>query len=276
MKNSYDLKFLYIFSLILLVFSCKKETLTDDIEATNDNSFAEAAYADVSNLADQAGAENALTSYKTDATGNLLSKCAVLSLLSLGNSNLLTINFGPVNCLCNDGNLRRGKIIISFTGQYRDSASTHNISFSNYYLNDYQIDGSKTVINLGHNSAGNSIFSIIVNGNITNPSGKTLSWNSNRSREWIAGENTTGILGLFDDVYSIKGSANGSSFNGIPFSASISDPLIVALNCRWIKQGKFEFTPGTAATRYFDFGSGSCDNKATVTVNGNTYDIVLR
>ena len=44
---------------------------------------------------------------------------------------------------------------------------------------------------------------------------------------------------------------------------------------RHFTQGVLEHTPAGKATRYIDYGNGVCDNKATVTINGNTYAITL-
>jgi hypothetical protein len=40
-------------------------------------------------------------------------------------------------------------------------------------------------------------------------------------------------------------------------------------------QGTFVYTPGIRAARTFDYGNGTCDLNATVTINGNTYPFVL-
>jgi hypothetical protein len=44
---------------------------------------------------------------------------------------------------------------------------------------------------------------------------------------------------------------------------------------RHFTQGTLEHTPGGKATRYIDFGNGTCDDQATVTINGTTYTITL-
>jgi hypothetical protein len=39
--------------------------------------------------------------------------------------------------------------------------------------------------------------------------------------------------------------------------------------------GIIEVTPDNVSPRLIDFGTGSCDNAATVTVNGNIYNVEL-
>ena len=92
-----------------------------------------------------------------------------------------------------------------------------------------------------------------------------------------AGESTSGILGWSDDIYSITGSATGTSASQNNFSATITSPLIKKMNCRHIVQGTFTFDPGNGKpVRTVDFGNGTCDDIATVTINGNVYTIQLR
>jgi hypothetical protein len=260
--------------------SCKKEKDADDKETltARDNALAENAYNDVAMIADQA-AQGSLSTYLAPANSqirSMLSACASITHDTIANPRLLTINFGSVNCLCSDGRYRRGIIHVSYTGRYRDSASVHTITFTNYHVDDNMIDGTKTVVNNGLNSAGNPTFAITVNGQINKTNGSSISWTSNRTREWVAGDST---LSWIDDVYLISGTANGSSTpsGGTPtsFTLNITSPLRKELGCRHFTSGKFELTPSGRSTRYFDFGTGACDNEATVTINGHLFIVTL-
>ncbi len=186
----------------------------------------------------------------------------------------LTINYGTSNCLCADGNMRRGIITAVFTGQYRTAGTVITVSTSNYYHNDNAVQaGTHTITNNGLNTSGNLSYTINVqNATITTSKG-TISWNSLRTREWISGASTTS--NPFDDVYSITGTANGTAVNGNTFTVTIDNPLIVALNCKYIQQGKLTLTPANLSPRIIDFGSGACDNAATITINGVVYDVTM-
>ncbi|HNU33066.1 MAG: hypothetical protein IPJ79_14135 [Bacteroidetes bacterium] len=264
------------------ISGCKKDKdePDTDTDVANDNSFAERTYDDVKSMSDQAGDNGSLSTYRVGDNSGLLSSCATITNDTTVNPHILTIDFGATNCLCNDGKNRRGKIIISYQGAYRDSGSTHSFSFDNYFVNDYKVLGTKTVTNLGHNSNNQLVYSVAVNGSIINPSGQTMTWSSQRTRTWVAGETTLGVL---NDEYDITGSANGTSFAGTSFTATITSALHVKFNCfvtnpgsSLITNGTFDLVPSGKATRTFDFGTGACDNLATVTINGNTYNITLR
>jgi hypothetical protein len=264
---------------LTLIAGCKKDddkTDTDTISA-EDNAFAQGIYDDVKNMADQAAYYGDLTTYRGgEDQMSVLSHCATVSNDTNVSPKLITIDFGTTNCQCHDGRYRRGKILVTYTGAYRDSASFHTISFDNYHVNDYKVEGTKTVTNMGTNSSGNTWFSINVqNGMITAPGGQVMTYTSQRQREWVNGEST--VINWLDDVYHITGTASGQSFAGVQFTAAITDPLVVALNCWWIKDGIVEFSPQGAQTRVVDYGyqNGACDNKAEVTIGSNTYIVTL-
>src|SRR5262249_32088485 len=136
-----------------------------------------------------------------------------------------------------------------------------------------KFDFLKTVTNEGHNSSGNLHYAInVITAIITLPTGQTIVWTSQRDREWIQGEST---LLIFDDVYSITGSASGTDQNGNPFTVTITNPLIVKVTCPWITEGTLSITHGSLPTATLDYGDGTCDDQATVTINGNTFVITL-
>lgn len=265
-------------AILMAVTGCRKdkdETDTDTGSAL-DNSFAEATYNDAATIADQAAINGTVTTYRNSSDGpELLSTCATVTHDSTAVPKVVTIDFGTANCLCLDNRYRRGKIIVTYTGAYRDSGMTHTISFDNYYVNDYHIEGTKTVTNMGTNTSGNVWFDIDVTGTITATTGQVLTWTSSRVREWISGYNTQ-IWS--DDVYEITGSASGTSFTGNSFTATILSPLVIALDCRWIKDGTLEFSPSGKLKRTIDYGypGGGCDKYAQVTIGNGTYVIELR
>ncbi|TND09332.1 MAG: hypothetical protein FD123_1419 [Bacteroidetes bacterium] len=259
--------------------SCKKEDEDTDTSGASDNALAESTYQDAANIADEAGT-GALSNYRIDPeNGGLLTTCATITRDSANSADAdtITVDFGSVNCYCNDGRNRRGKILIVYNGTYRDSGSTWTITFDNYFVNDNQVMGSKTVTNNGHNSAGHLVYSINVNGTILLANnGGTITWTSQRQREWTAGESTPV---WYDDTYSITGSASGTGASGNTFTANITNPLIrnMAFGCRrHFVQGTFEFTPSNKPMRTVDFGNGACDDIATVTINNHVYTIHLR
>jgi hypothetical protein len=268
-------------SIALILPSCRKSDRDEDNETQSsaDNALAEAAFNDVFKQLDDAAAVTpdvnrmAPGSEYTSQSG-----CATVTvnpaLPSTVFPKTLTIDFGTTNVTCSDGRTRRGKIIATFTGKYRDSATVITVNLNNYFVNDYAVQGTKTITNKGRNSSGNLWYTISVqNASVTTPQNKTVSWQSTRQREWIAGEST--LINPFDDVYLITGSASGTGTAGNAFSVTITQALRVEIGCRWIVSGKATLQPANLAARFIDFGSGTCDDQASVTINGNTYNFTM-
>ncbi|MDF2448269.1 MAG: hypothetical protein K0R26_773 [Bacteroidota bacterium] len=279
-KNRFLIGLLFSFILGAFLFSCKKkekEEKDTDTGGAADQSLATSIANDMTNISDEAAKTYSISSFKTqDTKGLLAASCASLTVDTILAAKTITVNFGVSNCVCNDGRTRRGSLIIAFTGKYRDSLTEISVTPVSYYVNDNQVTGTKTIVNKGHNTSHHLVYEINANLQIVKANnGGTISWQSVRQREWISGENTQQWN---DDIYSITGSASGTTSNGNSFNSIISSPLIrkMSFGCRrHFTQGVLEHTPGGKATRYIDFGNGTCDDQATVTINGNTYIITL-
>ena len=266
----------------MLVVSCHKKpaiispTPTEDNGYANEHAVAEKSYDDAQSIADQA---NNVTSgslgYKT--TELTAGGCASVTRSVTGDT--ITIDFGTVNCMCHDGRNRRGKIIVTKVGAYTDSASVKTITFSNYYQNDNQVTGTKTVTNMGHNSSGQPYFNISINGSVILASGAgTITTNWTRVRTWTAGYLTP--TDWTDDVYAISGSGSMTRATGAVVNINIptTTPLVVAYGCRWIEAGTITYTlAATGATKSINFGTtATCDNTAILTTpSGATYTITM-
>lgn len=244
----------------------------DDISTASISVFVEASYNDVINITDEANS-GILSSYKT------LSNCSIIQRDSANHTDAdsIIIDFGTTNCICNDSINRRGKIIVAYTKKYTDSASVHTITFSDYYVNDNKIDGTKTVKNKGHNSSKNLNWDITANGTITLSNNEgIISWVSVRNREKIFGDSTS-IWS--DDKYSLTGTSSGTTANGINYTVNIINPLIrdMSASCmKYFVKGTFDFSPSGKLTRTVNFGDGTCDNKVTVTIAGKIYQMNLK
>ncbi|MEP7278760.1 MAG: hypothetical protein ABI813_08975 [Bacteroidota bacterium] len=266
-----------------LVFSsCKKNSIAkdSDIESAQDNALAEANFNDVTTITDQAAFGGSVALRMADGAeanredGSLGSGCATVSVDTVSSPHVITVDFGTTNCTCNDGRSRRGKIIATFTGRYKDAGTVVTISFNNYFVNNNQITGSKKITNQGLNNSGNLVYKIEVNGQIIKAdNGGTISWVSNRQREWTAGASTPLIL--TDDAYSITGNASGTTAKGTSYTITITKPLVRKMSCRWFESGALELTPDGKAPRTLDYGDTGCDANATVSILGFNFPIVL-
>ncbi len=259
--------------------SCKKDN--DELSNSTDSELAVYRSAsqdfeqseDLGNNIDLLSDEAARGHFGPGHNQGMLSPCATVTHDTISVPHILTIDFGPVNCQGIDGKWRRGMIVISYSGHYFDPGSTRSLSFQNFYVNDNHIEGTRTVTNNGLNSNGNMNWNIdVINFKITKPSGVWHERNSSRIRTIISG---SGTPTPWDDVYLISGTSNGTNSNGHSITATITNDLRKEMACHWIVSGTVEITPSNRPTKILDFGSGACDNQATITINGVTHIITL-
>ncbi len=274
-------KYLYLFAgiifiagIIITLDACKKDKDdTDKIsqQSPNDNSDAESTFSDIYDQVEN-GYNKAMNQK------NIMADCPTVSLSSYDTvtfPKILTIDFGS-SCTSINGVERKGKIIASISGKYRNQGTIITVTFDNFYRNGNKVEGTKTITNKGRNSAGNLYYEILVeNGQITSTDGKVIKWNSSRQREWLEGESTR-WPNWQDDIYLITGSANGINKEGKSFTVSITKALRIALSCRYITSGTFTIQTDSDPLITVDYGNGNCDNQATITIKDKVYSITLR
>lgn len=265
-----------LFGLVVLLSACEndeKEANEISAQAIEDNAEFENSFTGIENVTSDASLRE-----KDDGTYDF-GNCANVSINPTWSSNIfpktITIDFGDSNCLGRDGNYRRGKLIIDLSGRFVDSGTVITSRLDNYFQNDNKVEGTRTKENLGRNIDGNITYEVKVeNGRIDHVNGYEINWNSERTTEWVSGDDTP--INIFDDVYSIRGSATGFTRDGRSYSMNTTKDLKVALNCRWIKSGTITIKPEDFSERTVDYGDGACDRIATYMVNGRDFQFVMR
>ncbi len=276
-KNHYFLNMLIVAVVLLFSTSCKKDKVSqDEAEATEyiTDAMVESTFDEVGEIADQAFNSFSIGLKSTEESNFLFAPCATITVDTVVMPHLMTIDFGVENCLCRDGNYRRGQIVVTFTGRYREPGTIRTHTFVDYYVNDNHVEGTSTISNLGFNENDDIYYSIVVEGSITFVGGEgTISWTANHIRTWIEGYET---MTWMDDIYLIEGESSITHLNDNTTTREILTPLRRELTCPHFVSGTIEITPEERPVRVLDFGDGNCDNIATVTINGNTYTIRLR
>ena len=266
-------------SSFLLTTSCRKAEVTaDDVASAEDMGQGEEENAFTADLAEAAAPQDATSSASaavsvTDVQ-RLLGTCGTRTYDAA--TRTLTIDFGPTNCLCLDGRYRRGQIIAVFSGPYRQAGATVTINRTNYFVNDNQHLGTRIITNDGGGSFSLDVqnASIIFANN-----GGTTSWTSQRQYTRTAGFGTATIL---DDAYSVTGSLTGTNRRNVTYTAVIGQPLIRKFSqgcARHFVAGTVNITNSKSQSMLLNYdpaGTQTCDNIASVTINGKTYTITLR
>lgn len=165
---------------------------------------------------------------------------------------------------------RAGKIIATRTGTKTNGTET--ITFDDYRVNGYAIEGTKTRTHTYSQETGEGTsVSLVTGGKITFPDGSVATWNSERERSSsiLTGSNGKPESGTITTTGStLIASPDGTAI----YSHQITVPLIEDVACRKRHRGPVS---GIVDTRYrentvaIDFGDGSCENNVvTITLNG--------
>ena len=185
----------------------------------------------------------------------------------------VTIDYGE-GCEGFNGRVRSGKIIIVVNKRYMDEDHYRTVTFEDFYIDDFKMEGTKTLTNEGLNEDGNMVFKIVLEGGkIIKPDGEEIIKEFNKEREWVAGMDTPRFRR--DDVYMVTGTASGVNRKMVAFTRTIVTPLKMAMNCRWIKSGVVEIEREDMDKITLDYGDGECDRLATVTIGDEVKEIRL-
>jgi len=249
--------------------ACKKEETvqsTDEMETLMaDNATADNLFSDEYLITDEVltGAENLMFPP---------SPCLTVTHDTTVTPRLITLDYGSVNCRCRDGRMRRGIVQISYTGRPNQPGSVITVTHNNYFVNDHQISGSRTLTNGLYPATGNPARMRSANITISFPRGGSMNRVETDTVEFNAGYTTPN--NRLDDVFLIRGISSGSQ-GSFTFNRVINTPLRREGSCQWLTSGNVTISRSSRPSRTIDYGTGSCDNQATVTVNGTTRTITL-
>lgn len=187
----------------------------------------------------------------------------------------VVLDFGA-GCTGRDGRTRKGKIITVYSGPLFIPGNSTVTTFEGYSVNDITVEGTHKTTNVS--TQDKKAFRVVVLGaKLTKPNGNYSQWNSEKTIAQVEGLGTP--LFPLDDVFKVDGGANGAVKRGDKFfqwSTNITEPLVKKFTCRWIVKGTVVMRKSNAAVAELNYGAGDCDNKATMTVNGEVREITLR
>lgn len=283
----------------LTLTSCHKTKLAkgdedSDTTEASDQSSAENISNDIINIGSQATDNNgSLSSYRTSSEEESLSLCATVKRDTINHIDSVIFN----NSGCMDGRVRNGILIFNYAGStngakhYRDPGFKCSVTSVGYSVDDKKINIiSKTIENItpvGFNPASTNLsWKITGHIQITKENG-THDMSFNRIKTLLNTNDVTVYHGSSAPIswnrarIGITGTASGTTAKGKDYTCQIISQLIRDFggctigNRHPFIQGTLQFTPGEKATRLVDFGQGTCDLDATVTINGKTHNITL-
>ena len=263
---------------LFLTAACKRDRVSpeDDTISADDQSEANAENALSIDLLAAAPADRAVNNSPAVASADELRRIYGPCVTRTYNAatNVLTLDFGPVNCLCPDGRYRRGKILVRFTTETLSRRAGAEVTRHNYFVNDNQHTATRLFTDLGSGSFSVDVPSAsIIHAN----NGGTHSWTANWQFTRTAGFGTPQVS---DDEYQVTGGANGTNRRGMSYITTVQQPLIKRGSCyKYYVAGTVQIVNtrvGSMLLNYDPSGNQACDNNATVTMNGRTKTITLR
>jgi len=198
----------------------------------------------------------------------------------------IVLDFGT-GCVGRDGHYRRGKIINTYTNRLTVPGAVATSTFDGFYFDTIKVEGTHKITNVAELNALAKKWKVEVTGaKLTAPSGDFTEWNRTNIITQIENLSPANVR---DIVMKVEGSGSGHTRrNGIlvSWNAEIIDPLMKRFSCRWIVKGKIRIRRAnlTADSRWvavMDYNPGTtspppCDNRAALTVDGRTREIILR
>ncbi|HCF64021.1 MAG TPA: hypothetical protein DEU93_07590 [Chitinophagaceae bacterium] len=272
-------KVLSTFTLItgcaLLFTACKKDdssAMSDDMEKTvemsENKAIADYLTEDVHQIMMEAAADEDLMGNRPSVgtlTEARITSCATVTVTPLvGFPKTVLIDFGT-GCTDPRGITRSGSITVVISDSLRRPGSQSVMTFQNYFVQGFKKEGTITWTNTS--IPGRKSWSReVVNGKITIPSG-TRFWmhESMRDVEQVAGVQTPRLI--LDDAFVTTGYGSVTNPGNITRTDTIVTPLHKAVSCDNIDRGTVRFT-GPNHVALLDFGNGTCDRIATISING--------
>ena len=201
---------------------------------------------------------------------SLFPDCVTITITSENGFTFITLDFG-LGCELNNGNIVSGKIHISY-GPIQNGTRTINYSFEDFIFNNKEIEGGGTIFREHSNAIGNPQSTFHKNIVVTFPEGLVATVDGTRVREWVEG---VGSGTWMDNVYLVTGNWTIEFSTGHSRSALVTEALRREATCHYFVSGLLEITRNET-TGVLNYGDGTCDNIAILTVNGKEYIIILQ
>lgn len=293
-----------VFVSLIVFGSCKKELSEDTIQeefASQASSEADAESDDIFNeVFDNVMGVNADVAFGgTGVFGQMnpgtsggtarLTACPDVTITHLSSANpfpvKIVMDFGT-GCTGRDGRTRSGKIITEYSNRLFVPGAIATTTFVDYTIDSVKVQGTHTITNQSEpptnvNCPIHKWKVTVENAKLTKPNGNYVEWRSTKTILQSEGRCTP--FNPLDDIYEIRGSSSGKVKRNdllIAWNSEITEPLIKRFNCRWLVKGIIRIVRLNLATNSpwlaaINYGTGDCDNKAVVTINGIPHNITL-
>jgi hypothetical protein len=283
MKNLKTLSMVAFAATVFFISCSKDDSDTDNTDETTlvtlsaADVTAESMYDDAYNEVMTANEENGLMNRENTGSNNTVSGrpngCATVEVSPADPAvfpKTVTLDYGSSGCSGTSGITRKGKIIYTVSDKFRNAGSVISVTFESYSVNGYTIAGTYSITNNGGGN-GLNISTQVNGGKITYPDGKYYNYSGAKTLVQAAGIATPAVT---DDEFTITGNNTLSSSDGNAVTATIKTALLKKNSCPNIVSGTIEIVYNSIKG-LMNYGTGACDNTATITVGNKTETITL-
>ncbi|HET6991473.1 MAG TPA: hypothetical protein VFJ43_09125 [Bacteroidia bacterium] len=259
-----------LLSAVLIFNGCKKPAPADTETVTaTDNSICENEFMrllpTVNKIAiDESGV------HRNGSGTHITSSCPTISVPDslLQYPRHMIIDYGTGCTDPVDGKIRKGKIRCTFSGPWDTIGSVITISMDTFFVGAIQFEGTTTLTRL----SATSFSKRVTNGKCTKGTAWTILYNADRVINITSGANVS----TDPQIITITGTNGGTDRDGNTWTSTITSPVVRDLGCTWITKGTVDITPSGKSVRTVDFGDGTCDAKATITIDGNKFEFTMQ
>lgn len=272
----------FLFSLMLsatVFYGCSKDNKDENTTPADDLTTQELTAVRINSdlMYDDVSAEvlQVTVNNTTGAATTTSSACAVVSISPQDLTTwpkTITIDYGTTGCTGINGWTRKGKITYTLTKLPRETGAVVNVSFDNYYVNGYKLEGNFSMTNNGSTDGNLNITTQLTNGKITYPDGKWYTRNS--TINWLQTAGASTPSNVLDDEFSVTGNATIRSSANNELVTSSKTPLVRKVLCPNFVSGQLNLTYN-GVNGLLDFGAGGCDKSAVLTIGTRNYEVTL-
>ena len=267
-----------IFTFSFVIFnSCKKKEVVVDSETQSvvDNAICEQQFMSIAPNVNSRGGNPKSNGFKTTACGTwsiITTNMADTNVVDpIANPQYVngpvkfTLDYGT-GSTCEGGVTKSGMITVVTTHKWSlitattTAVASSTITFTNYKSDGVQYDCSSIIIKKLANQ-----LTTKVNGGHCQKDGWNIYYGCDKT-----------ITKDANGDYDITGTSNGTNREGRDFAVNITQSLFKPNNYKFITKGKLELTPNGFKTRMVDFGTGTLDDQATFTIDGQTFTFTMK
>jgi hypothetical protein len=169
-----------------------------------------------------------------------------------------------------DGKVRKGQIICEMDRPYDSLGVVITITFDTFMVGAIRFEGTTTITRTG----ANTFTEVIANAKCSKGGATpwTILYDANRSITFTSGASVS----TDPQIITISGTNTGTDRNGNTWTSNITSPIVRDLGCTWLTSGVIVVSPAGKSDRTVDFGDGTCNDKATITIDGNTFEFTMQ